>query len=110
MLSRFLLFTFVALFACQTIAVVFDIHAPHQMNVSHNSNIQHDSHQESATALEDSTTLDCHHCCHCHTPTSIAVLDTDDNSVLVLKGEKQIISNFSADSATISPEHRPPIA
>ncbi|MGB0899894.1 MAG: hypothetical protein ACPGSN_11600, partial [Psychrobium sp.] len=74
-MSRFLLFTFVALFACQTIAVVFDTHAPHQMTVNHNSNIQHDSHQESAASLDDSTSLDCHHCCHCHTPSSIAVLD-----------------------------------
>ena len=104
-----MLIIFVILFAGQTVATVFDFHAPHQINSSHNSNIEHTNHQEQSVSVSDSTSMDCHHCCHCHAPSSVAVLSTTDESLLASYTEKQSICNFSADSTSISPEHRPPI-
>jgi hypothetical protein len=101
---------FVILFASQTIAAVYDAHAPHQVSSSHNSNIEHTSHQEVAASLDDSSSPDCHHCCHCHTPSSVAVLLTDSESLFAFDIEKLLVGNLSADSTSISPEHRPPIA
>jgi len=98
------------LFASQTIAAVYDAHAPHQPSNSHNSNIEHTNHQEVAVSLDDSASSDCHHCCHCHTPTSVAVLSTDSESSLTFDTVKLLISNSFADSTSVSPEHRPPIS
>jgi len=103
-------FMFVMLFASQTIAAVYDAHAPHQSSSSHNSNIEHTNHQEVTVSLDDSAPTDCHHCCHCHAPSSVAVLSTESESSLTFYTEKLLVSNFSADSTSISPEHRPPIA
>lgn len=121
MRSRILLFIFVILFAGQTIASVYDEHAPHQSNASHNSNIEHNSntasnkHQESVISLLDITSNDaslndCHHCCHCHTPTSATLFSIVSDLNFPFYHLKSIINNVSAESALISPEHRPPIA
>ncbi|MGB0899029.1 MAG: hypothetical protein ACPGSN_07235 [Psychrobium sp.] len=110
MTARIFLFIFVVLFASQTVAAVFDSHAPHQSNATHNANVEHDNHQEVIASLDDTTAMDCHHCCHCHTPSSTAVLITEYVSIIALESEKLHISSVFANSTSVAPEHRPPIA
>lgn len=108
MIVRSLLFIFVILFASQTIAAVFDSHTPHQTSSTHNTNIAHNNHLE-VSASDGTMNLDCHHCCHCHTPSSTAAQVTEHVSMVLFSSEKLCINSSFAESASVSPEHRPPI-
>lgn len=108
------------LFASQTIAAAFDTHNEHQgieFSTTHKSlDDSHQSHEELAFALDSLANgdgkqegFDCHHCCHCHTPSSLCIVDLTANQILPKLHFSFINHQITHISLRVSPKHRPPI-
>ncbi|NRA84467.1 MAG: hypothetical protein HRU22_12075 [Gammaproteobacteria bacterium] len=115
MLKKSILFVLVLLFASQTIAAAFDGHKIHQSTNQHRSlDQEHQAHPEPIISLSDiindvQSPPDCHHCCHCHAPSSVYILTTLSSSLLNI-GSSTLPSHVpSQRSILLTPEHRPPI-
>ena len=115
MLRKIILFVLVLLFASQTIAAAFDAHKIHQSTNSHLSFDQtHQAHQEQTMSVSDlmndaQVQPDCHHCCHCHAPSSVYILTTFNATLLNIESSTIESVNTALRTVLITPEHRPPI-
>ena len=117
LLKKCILLVIVLLFAGQTVAAAFDAHKAHQQNMTHHTlDENHQTHPEPTFSLvsinegsSDSYQADCHHCCHCHSPSSVYIL-TNLPSLLANYQSLALLSVTSLlPSQLIAPEHRPPI-
>lgn len=114
------------LFVSQTMAAAFDVHSIHQETnatqmLSHrNLDTSHKSHAEgtlktlsdqaSFTANNEQSQFDCHHCCHCHAPSVVFILCTEESSPLYQNNKNIILGKVALFSFLLAPEHRPPIS
>ena len=126
MFNRILIIMWALLFVSQTMATAFDTHSIHQesntkQQLSHRSlDVSHKLHPEgslitssdeaSAVSHDGQDKFDCHHCCHCHAPSGVYILCTEESSALYKSNNSVMAGKTALFSFLLASDHRPAVS